>query len=163
MSSLEDKILEGLNEEQKEAVTFGEGPLLIVAGAGTGKTQVITRRIAYLIATKKAKPEEILALTFTEKAALEMEERVDMLVPYGYTEFWISTFHAFGDRILRENALEIGLPPDFQVLSVPEQIIFFQENLFNFPLSHYRPLGNPTRHIQAILSLISRAKDEDVT
>ncbi|HHF99130.1 MAG TPA: ATP-dependent DNA helicase PcrA, partial [Candidatus Aerophobetes bacterium] len=75
------KILEGLNEEQKEAVTYGDGPLLIVAGAGTGKTQVITRRIAYLIATKRARPEEILALTFTEKAAEEMEERVDVLVP----------------------------------------------------------------------------------
>jgi len=163
MSSPEEKILENLNKEQREAVTYGEGPLLIIAGAGTGKTQVITRRIAYLIATKRAKPEEILALTFTEKAALEMEERVDVLVPYGYTEFWISTFHAFGNRVLREHALEIGLSPDFQVLSVPEQIIFFREHLFEFPLSYYRPLGNPTRHIQAILTLISRAKDEDVT
>jgi len=123
----EKKILEGLNEEQKKAVTHGEGPLLIVAGAGTGKTQVITRRIAYLIATKRARPEEILALTFTDKAALEMEERVDVLVPYGYTDFWICTFHAFGDRVLKENALEIGLSPDFQVLSVPEQVIFFRE------------------------------------
>ena len=157
------KILEGLNEEQKEAVTYGDGPLLIVAGAGTGKTQVITRRIAYLIATKRARPEEILALTFTEKAAEEMEERVDVLVPYGYTDFWICTFHAFGDRVLRENALEIGLPPDFQVLSVPEQIMFFREHLFEFPLSYYRPLGNPTRHIEAILNFISRAKDEDIT
>jgi len=163
MFSQERRILEGLNEEQKRAVTYGEGPLLIVAGAGTGKTQVITRRIAYLIATKKARPEEILALTFTEKAALEMEERVDVLVPYGYTDFWICTFHAFGDRVLRENALEIGLSPDFQVLGVPEQVIFFREHLFDFPLSYYRPLGNPTRYIQAILNLISRAKDEDVT
>jgi len=157
------KILEGLNEEQKEAVTYGEGPLLIVAGAGTGKTQVITRRIAYLIATGRARPEEILALTFTEKAALEMEERVDILVPYGYTDFWICTFHAFGDRVLKENALEIGISSDFQVLSVPEQIMFFREHLFEFPLSYYRPLGNPTRHIEAILTFISRAKDEDIT
>jgi len=88
---------------------------------------------------------------------------VDVLVPYGYTDFWICTFHAFGDRVLRENALEIGLPPDFQVLSVPEQIMFFREHLFEFPLSHYRPLGNPTRHIEAILNFISRAKDEDIT
>lgn len=163
MSTQKRTILEGLNDEQRKAVAYGEGPLLVVAGAGTGKTQVITRRIAYLIATKKARPEEILALTFTEKAALEMEERVDVLVPYGYTDFWICTFHAFGDRILRENALEIGLSPDFQVLSVPEQVIFFREHLFDFPLSYYRPLGNPTRYIQAILTLVTRAKDEDIT
>jgi len=163
MSNHYRKILKGLNDEQTKAEVYGEGPLLIIAGAGTGKTQVITRRIAYLIAAKKAKPEEILALTFTEKAALEMEERVDVLIPYGYADFWVCTFHAFGDRILRENALEIGLSPDFQVLSLPEQVIFFREHLFEFPLSYYCPLGNPTRYIQAILTLISRAKDEDVT
>ncbi|MBE0479287.1 UvrD-helicase domain-containing protein, partial [Candidatus Aerophobetes bacterium] len=163
MSVWNKKILQGLHDEQREAVTYGQGPLLIVAGAGTGKTQVITRRIAYLVSAKMAKPEEILALTFTEKAALEMEERVDVLVPYGYTEFWISTFHAFGDRILREKALEIGLSSDFQVLSTPEQVIFFREHLFDFPLSYYRPLGNPTRYIQAILNLVSRAKDEDIS
>jgi len=158
-----NEILEGLNEQQREAVIHGEGPLLIIAGAGTGKTQVITRRIAYLIVTKRAKPEEILALTFTEKAAEEMEERVDVLVPYGYTGVWIGTFHAFGDSILRENALELGLTPDLQVLTRPEQIIFFRDHLFEFPLSYYRPLGNPTRYIEAMVTLFSRAKDEDVT
>ncbi len=156
-------LLTGLNPKQREAVTHGEGPLLIVAGAGTGKTSVITRRIAHLIATKKARPEEILALTFTEKAAAEMEERVDLLVPYGYTETWISTFHAFGDRMLREFSLEVGLNPDFQVLTRPEQIIFFREHLFEFPLNHYRPLSDPTKFIEALLTLISRAKDEDVS
>src|SRR6266567_2087258 len=79
-----DRILEGLNEAQRRAVTHDTGPLLIVAGAGTGKTTVITRRIAWLIATRRARPDEILALTFTDKAAAEMEERVDTLVPYGY-------------------------------------------------------------------------------
>lgn len=159
---LTSKILEGLNEEQKGAVTFGEGPLLIIAGAGTGKTQVITRRIAYLIASKRAKPEEILALTFTEKAATEMEERVDILVPYGYTGTWIGTFHAFGDEVLREHALKLGLDPNLQVLTKPEQIIFFRDRLFEFSLSYYRPLGNPTRYIEAMTTLFSRAKDEDV-
>src|SRR4030042_7167016 len=114
-----DKVLEGLNKEQIEAVTHKEGPLLIIAGAGTGKTTVITRRIAWLVAEGLAKPEEILALTFTDKAALEMQERVDILMPYGYTDIWISTFHAFGDRILRENALIAGLDPDFKVLTRP--------------------------------------------
>jgi DNA helicase II / ATP-dependent DNA helicase PcrA len=84
-----------LNAEQKQAVTHNEGPLLIVAGAGTGKTAVITQRIAWLIKEKKLKPENILALTFTEKAAEEMEIRVDKELPYGYVELWISTFHAF--------------------------------------------------------------------
>ncbi len=158
-----DRILQGLNAEQKRAVTFGEGPLLIVAGAGTGKTRVITHRIAYLIATKMARPEEILALTFTDKAAAEMQERVDELVPYGYALVQISTFHAFGDRILREFALEMGLTPDLKVLSRPEQVLFFRDHLFEFPLEYYRPLGNPTRFVEAMITLFSRAKDEDVS
>ena len=102
-ATAEERILEGLNEAQREAVVHGEGPLLIIAGAGTGKTTVLTRRIAHLIATKRARPEEILALTFTEKAAAEMAERVDQLIPWGYAETAISTFHAFGDRVLRES------------------------------------------------------------
>jgi DNA helicase-2/ATP-dependent DNA helicase PcrA len=162
-AAVTDAILDGLNPAQRAAVTHDQGPLLIVAGAGTGKTTVITRRIAWLIAARRARPEEILALTFTDKAAAEMEERVDTLVPYGYADVCISTFHAFGDRLLRENALEVGLTPDFRVLSRAEQVIFLRERLFELPLSCYRPLGDPTRHIEAILSLISRAKDEDVS
>src|ERR687892_1629682 len=158
-----DRILEGLNEAQRAAVTHDTGPLLIVAGAGTGKTTVITRRIAWLIAARKARPDEILALTFTDKAAAEMEERVDQLVPYGYADVEISTFHAFGDRILREHSLELGLAPDFRVLSRAEQVIFFRDRLFEFPLERYRPLGDPTRHLQAIISLISRCKAEDIS
>ncbi len=157
------EVFRDLNERQKSAVTFGDGPLLVVAGAGTGKTSAITRRIAYLIVTKCAEPSQILAMTFTEKAAAEMEERVDLLVPYGYTDVWISTFHAFGDRILREHALEIGLVPDFRVLTQPEQIIFLRERLFELPLERFRPLGEPTRHIRALTTLTSRAKDEDVS
>jgi DNA helicase-2/ATP-dependent DNA helicase PcrA len=156
------RILDGLNDEQRAAVTHEAGPLLIVAGAGTGKTTVITRRIAHLIAQRKARPEEILALTFTEKAAAEMEERVDTLVPYGYADVDISTFHAFGDRLVREHALELGLPPDFRVLNRAEQVIFFRDRLFQFPLTHFRPLGDPTRHLQAMISLFSRCKDEDI-
>lgn len=158
-----DRILEGLNPEQIEAVIHDQGPLLILAGAGTGKTKVITHRIAYLIATKQARPEEILALTFTDKAAAEMEERVDLLLPYGFANVWISTFHAFGDRVLREHALELGLSLDFRVLSRPEQIVFFREHLFEFPLKYYRPLSNPTHYIEAMITLFSRAKDEDIS
>ena len=152
-----------LNEQQQAAVEHGEGPLLIIAGAGTGKTRVIAHRIAWLIQQQKALPHEILALTFTEKAALEMEERVDLLVPLGSFGYTISTFHAFGDRVLRDHGLVLGLTTDFKVLSAAEQSIFFQERLFQFNLNYYRPLGNPTKHVEAILTLISRAKDEDVS
>jgi DNA helicase II / ATP-dependent DNA helicase PcrA len=158
-----DGLLGGLDPDQLRAVTHGEGPLLIVAGAGTGKTQVITRRIAWLIATRRAKPSEILALTFTDKAADEMAVRVDQLVPYGYTDTTIATFHAFGDRLIREYALELGLPPDVRVLSRAEAVIFLREHLFEFELDAYRPLGDPTRFLSALVTLFSRCKDEDIT
>lgn len=156
-------ILEQLNKEQIEAVTHQEGPLLIIAGAGTGKTTVITRRIAWLLSQNLCKTSEILALTFTDKAAKEMLERVDILVPYGYTDIWISTFHAFGDRLLRENAITSGLDPDFKVLTQAEAAVFIREHLFEFELSYYRPLAEPTRFIEALIALFSRAKDEDVS
>src|SRR5436190_2182386 len=158
-----DALLGGLNPEQLKAVTHGEGPLLVVAGAGTGKTQVITRRIAWLIATRRARPSDILALTFTEKAAAEMQVRVDQLVPYGYTDTTIGTFHAFGDRLIREYALELGMPSDIRVLSRAETVIFLREHLFAFELERYRPLGDPTRFLAALATLFSRCKDEDVS
>ncbi len=158
-----DALLGGLNPDQLRAVTHDSGPLLVVAGAGTGKTQVITRRIAWLIATRRAKPSEILALTFTDKAAEEMAIRVDQLVPYGYTDTAISTFHAFGDGLIREFALELGLPPDVRVLSRAEVVIFLREHLFEFELDEYRPLGDPTRFLSALATLFSRCKDEDIT
>jgi DNA helicase-2/ATP-dependent DNA helicase PcrA len=158
-----ERVLAGLNDAQRQAVTHEEGPLLIIAGAGTGKTRVITHRIAHLISSKKARPEEILALTFTDKAAAEMEERVDVLLPYGFTNVWISTFHAFGDRVLRERSLELGLPPDVRLLSQAEQVIFLRERIFRLPLDYYRPLGDPTRHIQALVAFFSRCRDEDIS
>jgi DNA helicase-2/ATP-dependent DNA helicase PcrA len=158
-----DQLLRGLDREQLRAVTHGDGPLLVVAGAGTGKTQVITRRIAWLIASRRAKPSEILALTFTDKAANEMAVRVDQLVPYGYTDTAIATFHAFGDRLIREYALELGLPPDVRVLSRAETVVFLREHLFEFDLEAYRPLGDPTRFLSALAALFSRCKDEDIT
>jgi DNA helicase-2/ATP-dependent DNA helicase PcrA len=158
-----DALLAGLNVEQRRAVRHAKGPLLVVAGAGTGKTQVITRRIAWLIATKRAKPSEILALTFTDQAADEMQVRVDELVPYGYTDTAISTFHAFGDRLVREFAFELGLPADLRVLSRPETVVFMREHLFDFDLDLYRPLGDPTKFLDALATLFSRAKDEDVS
>ncbi len=156
-------VLAGLNKPQHEAVTHKGGPLLIIAGAGTGKTSVITRRIAYLIEQKITKPSEILALTFTEKAAAEMEERVDQLVPYGYTDMSISTFHAFGDQLLRDYAIDLGLPANFKVLTGVEQAIFMRQNIYAFELEYFRPIANPLSHIEALLSHFSRLKDELIT
>jgi len=155
-------ILKNLNQEQEKAVTHDNGPILIVAGAGTGKTTVIARRIAWLIDSKKAKPDEILALTFTDKAAGEMEERVDKLLPYGYVDLWISTFHSFGERLLHEHALDIGVPHDFKLYSETEQWMLVRRNLDRFNLNYYRPLGNPTKFIHAMIRHFSRAKDEEI-
>lgn len=158
-----EKILYDLNEQQRAAVEYRDGPLAIIAGAGTGKTRVITFRIAYLVAAQIARPDQILALTFTDKAAAEMEERVDRLVPYGDVGFTISTFHSFGDKIVREFAVDLGLDPNFRLLSQAEQALFLREHLFDLPLKHYRPLGNPTRFLQDLLRHFSRLKDEDVS
>jgi len=150
------------NPEQKKAITFGNGPVLIVAGAGTGKTMVITQRIAHLILDKNVNTDAILALTFTEKAAEEMEERVDKLLPYGYVDLWISTFHSFCQKILQQHALDIGLPNDFKLLTSTDQWLLVRNNLDKFELDYYKPLGNPTKFIHALLSHFSRAKDEEI-
>ncbi len=160
---MDSKLLEGLNEQQERAVTHGDGPLLIVAGAGTGKTTVISRRIAWLIETGKCKPHEILALTFTEKAASEMEERVDRLLPYGYVNLWVLTYHAFCERIVRAHALDIGLPPNLKLLDLTSSWLLVRKNLDSFDLDYYRPLGNPAKFIHAFLQHFSRAHDEEIT
>jgi len=160
---LASKLLGGLNPEQEKAVTHGDGPLLIVAGAGTGKTTVITKRIAWLIETGRARPDEILALTFTEKAAAEMEERVDQLLPIGYTEMWIQTFHGFCEKVLKERGADIGLPTNFRLLNETGAWLMVREHLDVFGLDYYRPMGNPSRFIHDLLGHFSRAKDELVT
>jgi len=152
-----------LNKEQLEAIRHGKGPLLVIAGAGTGKTTVITERIKWLIAEGLAKPAEILALTFTDKAAREMEERVDRALPYGYTQMWITTFHSFGERVLRQEAIHIGLNPGYRLMTEAESIIFFRKNLFKFKLNYFRPMGNPNKFISGMLQHFARLKDEDVS
>jgi len=158
-----EPLLDDLTNAQREAVVHEGGPLLIIAGAGTGKTTVITRRIAWLISTKRARPEEILALTFTDKAAAQMQERVDLLVPYGYADIALRTFHAFGDELIREHAFRLGLTPDVRVLSKAEQLVFLRQHVFELGLEQLRPLPDPTRYLDALATVLARAKDEAVT
>ncbi|RJQ33640.1 ATP-dependent helicase [Candidatus Parcubacteria bacterium] len=151
-----------LNKAQKQAVTHDQGPAILIAGAGTGKTTVISQRIAYLIEQDKAKAEEILAVTFTEKAAGEMAERVDKLLPLGYSDLWIHTFHGFCERVLKDYAIDIGLSNDFKLLDGTAAWLLIRNNLDKFNLDYYAPLGNPTRFIHALISHFSRLKDEVV-
>src|SRR6202012_4771325 len=109
------ELLECLNEPQREAVTHGEGPLLILAGAGSGKTRVLTHRIAYLIYTDQAQAGEILAITFTNKAASEMRERVEALLGHATRGMWLLTFHSACARILRAEAARLGYTRQFTI------------------------------------------------
>lgn len=152
-----------LNLKQQEAVTFGEGPLLIIAGAGTGKTTVITERIKHLLVDKEVPPHAVLALTFTEKAASEMQDRIDKLMPYGYSQLWISTFHSFCDNVLREEGIHIGLNPNYKLMSESDSILFLKKNLFALKLHYFRPLGNPNKFIEAMLQHFARLQDEDIS
>ena len=106
-------IYDTLNPMQKEAVLQTEGPLLILAGAGSGKTRVLTHRVAYLIEEKQVNPWNILAITFTNKAAGEMRERVDQLVGFGAESIWVSTFHSTCVRILRRHIEYLGYTTNF--------------------------------------------------
>ena len=134
-----------------------------MAGPGTGKTEVITRRVAWLIASKRARPSEILALTFTERAADEMQARVDLLVPYGQADTAIHTFHAFGDWLLREHGHAIGRADDPRVIGRSQAIVLLRDNIFELGLQRYRPLGDPTKFVGALVDLFGRAKEEGLT
>jgi len=151
-----------LNSRQKQAVMHFRGPALVIAGAGTGKTAVIALRIAHLIQNRGIPAQRVLALTFTEKAAAEMQDRVDDLLPFGYVDVNISTFHALGDKILREHSIEIGLQSDFLVMSSFQQTVMMQKVLADLPIKHYKPLGSPHSFVTALLQLISRLKDENI-
>ncbi|MBT3865461.1 UvrD-helicase domain-containing protein [Candidatus Peregrinibacteria bacterium] len=156
-------LLENLNDKQKAAVMHNRGPLLIIAGAGTGKTRVITSKILHLIQNDKMKSSEILALTFTEKASAEMVERVDIQMPLGYEEVWIKTFHGFCDKVLRESGHEIGLDPNYKLLDKLQQWVFVKERLFDFDLKYFRPLGNPNSFINILTTHFGRIKEEFIT
>ncbi|MDF2689734.1 MAG: ATP-dependent helicase, partial [Microvirga sp.] len=115
--------LNGLNPEQRAAVEATEGPVLVLAGAGTGKTRVLTTRIAHLIATGKAYPSQILSVTFTNKAAREMRERITAVIgPVAEGMQWLGTFHSIGTKILRRHAELVGLRSDFTILGTDDQL-----------------------------------------
>lgn len=158
----DEAFLHDLNPAQRRAVLHEHGPLLIIAGAGTGKTTVITRHIAWLIQSGRATPEQILALTFTDKASAEMSERIDAILPLGYSDLWVSTFHAFCQRVIQNHGLDIGLPHDFRLLGETDAYLLVRKNFDAFALDYYRPLGNPTKFIYALLKHFSRAKDEAI-
>src|SRR5438105_9026446 len=145
--------LDALNPEQREAVLHVNGALLILAGAGSGKTRVITSRVAYLVGNGHAQPWEILAVTFTNKAAEEMRARVEALVGADCSRMWISTFHALCARLLRREAPAIGLSRDFVIYDSSDQLSVVKQALKELHIddSFIQP--------RAALSRISHAKD----
>ncbi|ERM92738.1 ATP-dependent DNA helicase PcrA [Caldanaerobacter subterraneus subsp. yonseiensis KB-1] len=149
------EILANLNEQQKEAVTTTEGPLLILAGAGSGKTRVLTHRIAYLIKEKKVSPSNILAITFTNKAAEEMKTRVENLLGY-VGDLWVSTFHSACVRILRRDIDKLGYDRNFVIFDTTDQKALVQECLKELDLSEKQ------YPIKMVLNAISSAKDKMV-
>src|SRR5499427_4788311 len=114
--------LAGLNEAQRRAVEAVDGPVLVLAGAGTGKTRVLTTRLAYILGTGRALPAELLAVTFTNKAAREMRERLEAMVGRAAEGVWLGTFHSIASRILRRHAEAVGLRASFTILDTDNQI-----------------------------------------
>ena len=122
LEMLNFEYLKNLNKEQKEAVSYLEGPLLIVAGAGSGKTKVLTSRIAHIIKSKKAYPNQILSVTFTNKAAQEMQSRVsNLLKKEAIGLSWLGTFHSVSAKILRKHAAAVGLNSNFSIIDQDDQ------------------------------------------
>jgi DNA helicase-2/ATP-dependent DNA helicase PcrA len=145
-------LLSSLNPEQREAVEQTEGPLLILAGAGSGKTRVIAHRVAYLVSTGIAEPDRILAVTFTNKAAEEMRARVQTLLGVDCRQMWISTFHALCARLLRREAPHVGLSRDFVIYDAADQLTVVKQAL--------KELGiEDSAQPRQILSRISQAKN----
>ncbi|HWL25136.1 MAG TPA: DNA helicase PcrA [Ureibacillus sp.] len=158
MEQLSKNLLNGMNPEQAEAVKTTEGPLLIMAGAGSGKTRVLTHRIAYLVVEKEVYPSKILAITFTNKAAREMRNRIDALLGAGISEsMWVSTFHSMCVRILRRNIDRLGISKNFSILDSSDQLSVVKNVLkqLNIDSKRFEP--------RAILNAISSAKNECIT
>src|SRR4029079_2922539 len=152
--SVTEGFLSTLNPAQRDAVLHTEGPLLILAGAGSGKTRVIACRIAHLIAAKLAEPGQILAVTFTNKAAEEMRQRVERLVGEDCRDVWLSTFHSLCARLLRREAPAIGLTRDFVIYDSSDQLSGVKQAMKSLDIDD--KLIPP----RAALSRISQAKNK---
>src|ERR1700741_4820142 len=148
------QFLDALNPEQREAVLHVKGPLLILAGAGSGKTRVITSRIAYLVGDGHADPQAILAVTFTNKAAEEMRARVESLLGSDCGRMWVSTFHALCARLLRREAPAIGLSRDFVIYDSSDQLSIVKQALKELHID------DSVVQPRAALSRISHAKNK---
>ncbi|MET0557555.1 MAG: UvrD-helicase domain-containing protein [Solirubrobacterales bacterium] len=149
-----ERLLAGLNKPQRQAVEHGEGPLLVIAGAGSGKTRVLTHRIAYLLATGRARPGEILAITFTNKAAAEMRDRVGQLVGRSVRAMWVTTFHSACARMLRADAERLGYSRGFTIYDESDSRRMLKRVLSELGVD---PKRYPPR---AIRSKISGAKNQ---
>ena len=149
--------LNDLNERQKEAVLYNEGPLLIIAGAGSGKTKALTTKIAYLLEEKEVSPYNILAITFTNKAAKEMKDRLYTLVGDLSKKLQVSTFHSFGLRLLRENFEVLGYDQNFNIMDADDSLTVVKKILKDMNLDS--KVYNP----RAIRNKISSCKNELIT
>jgi DNA helicase-2/ATP-dependent DNA helicase PcrA len=149
--------LDGLNPEQRAAVAATEGPLLVLSGAGTGKTRVLTTRLAHILMTGRARPWNLLAVTFTNKAAREMRERVAALVGPAAEQVWLGTFHALGARMLRRHADLVGLKGNFTILDTDDQVRLLKQ------LMEGGRIDSKKWPAQALMSVIQRWKDRGRT
>ena len=149
-------IMQGLNDRQKEAVTCTEGPLLVLAGAGSGKTTVLTRRVAYILENNLAKPWQILAITFTNKAAAEMKERIAAMVPEA-DDIWVRTFHSCCVRILRRDIASIGYDSSFNIYDASDQKRIVKECIKDCGLNE------ENYPVKSIISIISDCKNKDIS
>src|SRR5260221_9121031 len=149
--------LAGLNAAQRRAVEAVEGPVLVLAGAGTGKPRVLTTRLAHVLATRRAWPRQILAVTFTNKAALEMKERLERMIGEAAEGLWLGTFHSIGARILRRHAEAVGLKPNFTILDADDQLRLVKQ------IAAAENIDDKRWPARALLGQIERWKDRGYT
>lgn len=152
-----EELLDGLNDMQRQAVLATDGPLLVLAGAGSGKTTVLTKRIAYILGLKKARPWEILAITFTNKAAKEMSDRIAALVPDSASDMWIKTFHSACLRILRKDIDRLGYTSNFNIYDTSDQKRLVKECIKDSMLSE------DMYPVKSVMFVISDCKNKGIT